>query len=61
MPQISKIKSSYSKAPLPHRKTMLEMRKRILKIIPSSQEVISYGGLTKTICYFKGKITLLKE
>ena len=43
MPQISKIKSSYSKAPLPHRKTMLEMRKRILKIIPSSQEVISYG------------------
>ena len=33
----------YYKAPLPHRKTMLEMRKRILQIIPSSQEVISYG------------------
>lgn len=30
-------------APLPHRKTMLEMRKTILSIIPQAEEVISYG------------------
>jgi uncharacterized protein YdhG (YjbR/CyaY superfamily) len=33
----------YKKAPSPHKETMLEMRKRILKIIPKAEEVISYG------------------
>ncbi len=33
----------YSKAPLPHRKTMLAMRKTILSIIPEAEEVVSYG------------------
>ena len=33
----------YSKTPLPHRKTMLAMRKTILSIIPEAEEVVSYG------------------
>jgi uncharacterized protein YdhG (YjbR/CyaY superfamily) len=33
----------YGKAPLPHRKTMLAMRKTILSIIPEAEEVVSYG------------------
>jgi uncharacterized protein YdhG (YjbR/CyaY superfamily) len=30
-------------APSPHRETMLEMRNRILEIIPGAEEVVSYG------------------
>lgn len=37
------VQSAYEKAPMPHRKTMLEMRNRILQIIPEAEEVISYG------------------
>ena len=33
----------YSQAPLPHRKTMLAMRKTILEILPEVEEVVSYG------------------
>lgn len=39
----SQVKDFYSQAPLPHRKTMLEMRTRILEIIPAAEEVVSYG------------------
>ena len=28
---------------MPHKATMLEMRKRILEIVPDAQEVVSYG------------------
>ena len=37
------VRAHYNKAPLPHRQTMLEMRKRILEIAPKAEEVISYG------------------
>jgi uncharacterized protein YdhG (YjbR/CyaY superfamily) len=37
------VKKFYSSAPLPHRKTMLEMRSRILEIVPNADEVVSYG------------------
>ena len=37
------VKKLYSSAPSPHRETMLEMRNRILEIIPEAEEVISYG------------------
>ena len=37
------IKKHYMSAPLPHRTTMLEMRMRILEIVPDAIEVISYG------------------
>ena len=30
-------------APSPHQETMLEMRDRILEIVPEAEEVISYG------------------
>ena len=33
----------YQKAPQPHRAIMFEMRKRILKVVPDAEEVISYG------------------
>ncbi len=33
----------YRAAPEPHRSTMLEMRRRILRIVPNAQEVVSYG------------------
>lgn len=33
----------YKNAPSPHRQTMLEMRKRILQVVPNAEEVISYG------------------
>lgn len=33
----------YMSAPSPHRETMLEMRNRILEIIPGAEEVVSYG------------------
>ena len=39
----STVKLHYQKAPLPHRKTMLEMRSRILMVIPKAEEVVSYG------------------
>ena len=37
------VKKAYESSPLPHRKTMLEMREIILQIVPKSEEVISYG------------------
>lgn len=37
------VRSHYLSAPSPHKETMLEMRKKILEIVPSAQEVISYG------------------
>ena len=37
------VKKHYSTAPSPHRETMLEMRGRILEIIPNAEEVVSYG------------------
>jgi uncharacterized protein YdhG (YjbR/CyaY superfamily) len=37
------VKKHYASAPSPHRETMLEMRNRILEIIPDAEEVISYG------------------
>ena len=33
----------YRSAPQPHRTTMLEMRRRILRIVPDAEEVVSYG------------------
>ena len=33
----------YRAAPQPHRATMLEMRSRILAIVPDAEEVVSYG------------------
>ena len=38
-----KVKKYYQSAPSPQRETMLEMRLRILEIIPKAEEVISYG------------------
>lgn len=44
MQQLPKsVKSHYSKAPLTHQPTMLEMRARILQIVPDAEEVVSYG------------------
>lgn len=37
------VRTHYSKAPLTHQPTMLEMRARILEIIPDAEEVVSYG------------------
>lgn len=37
------VAASYKAARLPHRKTMLEMRRRILEIVPEAEEVKSYG------------------
>ena len=37
------IKEMYNAAPKQHRQTMLEMRNRILEIVPEAEEVISYG------------------
>jgi len=37
------VKKLYDSAPLPHRRTMLAMRKAILEIAPKAEEVISYG------------------
>ena len=39
----SNVKKHYMSAPSPHRETMLEMRNRILEIIPTAEEVVSYG------------------
>lgn len=43
MSEKSKVDTFYRKVPLPHRNTMLAMRKTIRDIIPNSDEVISYG------------------
>ena len=37
------VKKHYVSAPSPHRETMLEMRNRILEVIPDAEEVVSYG------------------
>jgi uncharacterized protein YdhG (YjbR/CyaY superfamily) len=37
------VKKLYTSAPSPQRETMLEMRKRILEIVPKAEEVVSYG------------------
>jgi len=37
------VKKFYTSASSPHRETMLEMRSRILEIIPNADEVVSYG------------------
>jgi uncharacterized protein YdhG (YjbR/CyaY superfamily) len=37
------VRAHYHSAPSPHKETMLEMRMRILEIVPDAVEVISYG------------------
>jgi uncharacterized protein YdhG (YjbR/CyaY superfamily) len=37
------VKKHYATAPSPHRETMLELRDRILEIVPNAVEVVSYG------------------
>ena len=37
------VSKHYKVAPSPHKETMLEMRKRILQIVPKAEEVVSYG------------------
>ena len=37
------VKKFYTNAPSPHRDTMLELRERILEIVPDAEEVVSYG------------------
>lgn len=37
------VKKYYATAPSPHRETMLELRNRILEIVPDAVEVVSYG------------------
>jgi uncharacterized protein YdhG (YjbR/CyaY superfamily) len=37
------VKKLYVAAPSPHQQTMLEMRERILQIIPDAEEIVSYG------------------
>ncbi len=37
------IRHLYAETPQPHRDTMLEMRQRILAIIPDADEIVSYG------------------
>jgi uncharacterized protein YdhG (YjbR/CyaY superfamily) len=39
----SRIKKFYSSPPSTHRATLLEMRRRILKVVPKAEEVVSYG------------------
>ena len=39
----AEVKKHYDAAPSPHRETMLEMRKRILEIVPDAEEIISYA------------------
>lgn len=39
----SVVAKHYQSAPSPQRETMLEMRKRILEIVPRAEEVVSYG------------------
>ena len=42
-PHQARVNAIYKSAPLPHRTTMLVMRKTILDIIPNAEEVVSYG------------------
>jgi uncharacterized protein YdhG (YjbR/CyaY superfamily) len=37
------VRAHYQSAPSPHKETMLEMRQRILEIVPEAVEVVSYG------------------
>lgn len=37
------VREHYLTAPQPHQATMLEMRERILQIVPNAEEVVSYG------------------
>ena len=37
------VRKHYQTAPEPHRATMLEMRDRILQIVPEAEELVSYG------------------
>ncbi|MSY15226.1 MAG: DUF1801 domain-containing protein [Actinobacteria bacterium] len=37
------VRAHYKSAPSPHKETMLEMRRRILEIVPDAVEVISYA------------------
>lgn len=37
------VKKFYATAPSPHRETMLEMRDRILEVVPTAEEIVSYG------------------
>lgn len=37
------VAAAYSQAPATHQKTMLEMRLRILEVIPAAEEVMKYG------------------
>lgn len=37
------VRNLYLKAPSPHRETMLQMRRTILKMFPTVQETVSYG------------------
>ena len=37
------VRKHYASAPQPHQATMLEMRDRILQIVPKAEEVVSYG------------------
>lgn len=37
------VRAHYMRAPQAHRIIMVEMRKRILKVIPNAEEVVSYG------------------
>ena len=43
MAESQKVKALYYAAPAEHRKTMLEIRRRILQVVPQAEEVISYG------------------
>ena len=43
MPQPKAVKALYAAAPPMHRKTMMAMRSRILEIVPTAEEVVSYG------------------
>jgi len=43
----------YADAQLPHRKTMLAMRKIILELVPEAEEVVSYG---MPAFRYKGKV-----
>ena len=45
MPEVIPItvRRHYLACPTPQKETMLEMRKRILEIVPKAEEVVSYG------------------
>ena len=37
------VRKHYANAPQPQQETMLEMRKRVLELVPKAEEVVSYG------------------